>query len=272
MVKPKELTKEQMVEKFERMRIKRNARARKHYKKKNKNILKKNKIKKKSIDCECGGKYKHYQRKNHFKTKKHLNYYVRSKLGQDLVEEEKKIEVLNNYLINDVSSIISKLSCNIEDKSNHARIDMTACNSGCNHVIYQNNKKICDLFNDELDPFRLVIYVWKGSVCCYIIEKVDTENIDYWDEEHWSDGINEDLKLPYEYCKSYTGYGTIGILMDIMKKFCNYKNDLVKPEIFDYKNFKNRCRDWGCKNHCDHCGGTGMMYACEGLFMECLFC
>lgn len=41
----------------------------------NKNYYKKNKDKlKELINCECGGKYRKYNKSKHFKTKKHLKY------------------------------------------------------------------------------------------------------------------------------------------------------------------------------------------------------
>ena len=94
-------------------------------------------------------------------------------------------------------------------------------NNSCNDYLYTKNKYICELFVDDLNTNRIVIYSWKGSIIGYIISKEDFSKFDYWNNKYWSDGINRVLTLPYLHKKLYCGWGTVDILKDLIKK-CKY--------------------------------------------------
>lgn len=122
----------------------------------------------------------------------------------------------------------------------HKRLEMGACRcSGnacsncegqkqeysCNDDIYENNKELCDIFNNDniLGLYRIVTYCWKGSITGYLINKEDYNKHDYWNSKYRSDGVNEVLTLPYDFIKEYSGSGTVNIIEDLIKKAL-YKN------------------------------------------------
>ena len=88
----------------------------------------------------------------------------------------------------------------------------------CNDDIYEHNKKICDIFNNDNDLglYRIVLYVWKGNTTGYLIYKDDYNNYDYWNTKYRYDGTSSQLKIPYEYTQEYCGSGTVLILEDLI--------------------------------------------------------
>ena len=138
--------------------------------------------------------------------------YIRIKLGQDF----------ENPIYDE------------RDRQLHDRFDFHAqscgkcgnCGGGkesysCNDYIYEHNKKICDIFNNDNDLglYRIVLYVWKGHTTGYLIYKDDYNNYDYWNTKYRYDGTSQ-LKIPYEYTQEYCGggSGTVLILEDLIKK------------------------------------------------------
>jgi hypothetical protein len=126
-----------------------------------------------------------------------LEKYVRMKLGQDFK--------------NPKSDKFGRIE--------HERFDFSACNyedENINIRIYKNNKKICDIFENDFYSYRIVTYSWKGCMVEYIINLCDYNKYDYWDEKVWCDGYCGELKYPYLFKKRYSGEGTVGILVDLI--------------------------------------------------------
>lgn len=142
-----------------------------------------------------------------YKNDEKLEMYIRKKLGQNFDNPQ----------------------YNKNDRPKHLRIKMGACNcicencksenieNHCNYIIYKKNKKICELFKDDFNSYRLVIYVWKGLVCSYLVSNRNYKKYDYWNEINWFNGINEHLNLPYKYCNLTSGEGTIDIIKHLIK-------------------------------------------------------
>ncbi len=130
-----------------------------------------------------------------------LEKYVRCRLGQDFDKQ-----VFGHY--------------NGYAKPIHKRFDFGAqhnCHKEackCNDNKYINNRKICKIFECDVYPYRMVVYVWKGSSTGYLISR-DGCYDDYWDKENWIDGVNGDLDMSYVYKKEYSGMGTVDILIDL---------------------------------------------------------
>ena len=89
-------------------------------------------------------------------------------------------------------------------------------NKSCNDDVYENNKKICDIFVDIFNTNRIVVYSWKGTLTGYIISNEDFSKFDYWNNKYWNDGVNGYLDLPYLYKNDYGGEGTVDILKDLI--------------------------------------------------------
>lgn len=120
--------------------------------------------------------------------------YVRTKLGQNY----QKPEYDNDGRVKHRRFDLSCYYCN----------GKTGCKNNCiggkgpwscNAMKYQNNQEICDLFNNDEDmgPYSIVLYTWKGIAQIYVVPKEFYEEFDYWDNKYWHDGINGRLKLPY---------------------------------------------------------------------------
>lgn len=113
------------------------------------------------------------------------------------------------------------------DRVLHRRINMGASNCGCNNCesknedcntsIYKNNKEICELFSDNLNPYKAVIYVWKGCVTAYLVTNRNYKKYDYWNYKNWHDGINENLDLPFKYCYNANTKGTVEIIKHLIQ-------------------------------------------------------
>jgi len=154
-----------------------------------------------------------------------LEKWVRIKLGQDYKNPE------HDKLEYDKLSDEEKR----EYKIPHERLDFSAhncygdggchnCSGGngiesCNDGLYEHNKKVCDIFVDDLNTNRIVVYSRKGSITGYIISNKNFDRYDYWNNNYWSDGssgIESTLKLPYLYAKYYVGEGTVDIFKDLI--------------------------------------------------------
>jgi len=82
---------------------------------------------------------------------------------------------------------------------------------------YENNKHICNIFNNDLNTNRIVIYFRRGLTCGYIISKENFRKFDYWNINYWTDGSQGLLDLPYLYkSESYPDWGTVDILVDLI--------------------------------------------------------
>ena len=175
-----------------------------------------------------------------------LEKYVRIKLGQDF--KNPTYISYGKQINQEEYDLISKKEQDYF-KINHKRIDVSAsrCSDrhcicfgkdghpSCNEDIYQNNKEICDIFKNDFNSNRVVIYVWKGSCMAYIITKHDYQNHDYWNKNNWENGVNGELKYPYLFrgdSDDYLGKGTIGFLMDLINK----AKDLIPKNKCRYKN------------------------------------
>jgi hypothetical protein len=142
-----------------------------------------------------------------------LEKYVRAKLGQNL----------------------DKLERNKYGRPVHKRIDLSCVNCGgqkgcekncryetedssCNDLKWENNKEICDLFNNDNDfgQYRIVIHTWKGIADIYIINKDDYERVDYWAKKYRYN--IESSKLPYHRRLDSDKYGgTVKALLFLLR-------------------------------------------------------
>lgn len=134
----------------------------------------------------------------------------------------------------------------------------------------KNNKDICDIFADDLNTNRIVVYSWKGKIHGYVISNKDYNNYNYWDmDKIGSDGVNGDLKLPYIYEKDYgcSDNGTVDILKDLISKSIKISpNNGCKYASSEYKfSVKNN-------NYCNACNNTGTSYWSDGVNGPCMLC
>lgn len=137
-----------------------------------------------------------------------LEKWIRIKLGQDYVNP--KYKNYENITINEEEYNKLDDERKSEFKHNHQRIDFDA--QECIH----NNKKICDIFLDDLNTNRIVIYSSKGFINGYIISNNNYNKYDYWNIDLNSEGINGNLSLPYLYQEDYCGWPTVEILEDLI--------------------------------------------------------
>lgn len=202
-----------------------------------------------------------------------LEKWIRIKLGQDYVNPKYKNS--ENISVNEEE--YNKL----DDKSfrpEHKRIDMSGqscigscrnCFGGngvqsCNDNLYDFNKKICDIFLDDLNTNRIVLYSWKGQITGYIVSNEDFDRYDYWNNNYWCDGINSNLDLPYLYTNSYSGYGTVDILKDLIVNSLKFTpNNGCK-----YVNSESEYSD----DDCLACNNTGTSYWSDGIYGPCMMC
>jgi len=128
-----------------------------------------------------------------------LTKYVRIKLGQDF----------ENPMYDE------------DDRPSHDRLHFHD-EYYCGDDPYEDNKKICNIFNNDNDLglYRIVLYVHEGSLAGYLISKKDYNKYDYWNVKYRSDGYSEELKIPYEYINCYGGggCGTVATLEDLIRK------------------------------------------------------
>jgi hypothetical protein len=202
-----------------------------------------------------------------------LEKWIRIKLGQDYVNP--KYKNWENITINEEE--YNKLDDN-SFRPEHKRIDMSGqrcigscrnCLGGngiksCNDNLYHFNKKICDIFLDDLNTNRIVLYSWKGQITGYIVSNEDFDRYDYWNNNYWCDGINSNLDLPYLYTNSYSGYGTVDILKDLIVNSLKFTpNNGCK-----YVNSESGYSD----DDCLECNNTGTSYLSDGIYGPCMMC
>lgn len=195
-----------------------------------------------------------------------LDKYVRIKLGQDF-NSPKYIKISDETTeINQVEyNLLPKAPNRYDDrvdgqkytddfKNKHLRFDFDAKNN------IENNRKICDLFEKDLNSNKIVFHSSKGVVCVYIISSQDYSNR-YWGETF--DGCNGNLH-PYKYNENVSGESTVDIIKKLIIKSknyilsnnCNFSKGLCEDCGTSHKNRKwnkcNRC----IKNICFDCGKT----------------
>jgi len=216
-----------------------------------------------------------------------LEKWIRIKLGQDYVNP-KYTKWDRNITINEEEYNKLDDKRKSEFKPNHQRIDMSAhncncdscrnCGGGCgikscNDDLYDINKKICDIFLDDLNTNRIVLYSWKGQITGYIVKNEDFDRYDYWNNNYWCDGINSNLDLPYLYTYSYCGYGTVDILKDLIVNSLKFTpNNECK-----YVNSESEYSDDDCESEysdddCLACNNTGTSYWSDGIYGPCMLC
>lgn len=141
-----------------------------------------------------------------------LEKYIRIKLGQDF-ENPKYINWEEN----------SKISKDEYDKLNkndkkyyryyHKRFNFDASDAETR----ENNRNICNIFNNDLHNNKLVIYSAEGTITGYIVSYNNYKRHNYW--KHSYPGVNEYcLDLPYKYCKEMSGNGTVNIIKHFIQK------------------------------------------------------
>lgn len=127
----------------------------------------------------------------------------------------------------------------------------------------ETNKDICNIFADDLNTNRIVVYSWKGMINGYIISNKHYHKYNYWESDKISDGVNSQLSLPYLYKKDYCGGGTVDILKDLivnalkiaLKNECKYTNS--KLEL---------------SKDCYACNNSGTSYWSDGVYGPCMEC
>lgn len=130
-----------------------------------------------------------------------LEKYVRRKLGQNFDEPSFDYDECGR------------------GKPIHKRFDFSAHNChkvcDCHDNIYTNNREICEIFECDVYPYKIVVYVWKGILVGYLVLS-NKYCDDYWDEKNWNNGVNGKLDMPYAYKKEYSGAGTVQIIIDLI--------------------------------------------------------
>lgn len=156
--------------------------------------------------------------------KQDLTKYVRAKLGQNL-RTPKYINGKPEHKRLDLSCT----SCSGQNECKKNCIYTTEEYS-CNDKKYENNKEVCDLFNndDDFGQYRIVVHTWKGKAHIYVVHKEDYIKIDYWEKYYRKKAIY-DLDLPYYMKLDSEKYkGTVKAFVFLLKFTSNipyYKNN-----------------------------------------------
>ena len=101
----------------------------------------------------------------------------------------------------------------------HQRFDISIGDyAGDEKIKNEHNKKICNIFTDDLNTNRLVLYAWKGMAVGYVVSGNDFDKFDYWNDD---DGLSiNHFSLPYLYANHYYSgtsiSGTVRILKDLI--------------------------------------------------------
>jgi hypothetical protein len=95
---------------------------------------------------------------------------------------------------------------------------------------YEDNKKIADIFEVDLAPYKAVFYCTKGSIKAYLVNKKDYKEY-YWNKKYRESGFDETLELPYRFKKDYSGTGTVDIIISLieMSDYCS----TIWQDIYD---------------------------------------
>ena len=135
-----------------------------------------------------------------------MNYYDFEKyIGKDKCDRKRKKEcdcVICSYY---------KLYYNWK-KTNHIKLNFDARNDIEERC---KNKRIIELFNEEIGNKRAIIHTHKGTVWCYIVKKEEYEKNKqkYW-MEHNTYG---EMELPYEKKMEFSAMGTVEIIGEIIE-------------------------------------------------------
>jgi hypothetical protein len=161
-----------------------------------------------------------------------IKKWIRIKLGQNYANPKYVHKWYNEIILskNDYNELNN-------DKKENFRIYHKRFNFDAQKDI-EINKDICDIFANDLNTNRIVIYSHKGSIKGYIISNKNYHKYDYWNmDKIGADGINRTLKLPYLYEKELSGYGTVDILTHLVEKSLKMiLNNRCKSDYLDYNN------------------------------------
>lgn len=152
-----------------------------------------------------------------------LEKWVRIKLGQDF-DNPKYISSEDKIIDEDTYKILKNKDIDEYYRIYHKRIDFDAQED------FDNNRDICNIFLDDLNSNKILIYSGKGMIHSYIISGSDYNKYNYWDINKNKECGSGRLALPYLNDKGYCGDGTVDILVDLITnalKFipnnnCNY--------------------------------------------------
>lgn len=174
--------------------------------------------------------------------------------GDELIMKQEFINVLsiqnsNTKLNKENKEIIihNNLDQYIRSKLGNQRIDFSV--NDLRYIDYDDNyyenihnkqrisgKKISEIFMNDFNPYKIVIYPYKGCASCYIISNDDYNKYNYWDIKKYGEGINDSLSLPYKYGRTYS-WSTVEIIKDLInksKKIHQMENDMLY--VYNHEN------------------------------------
>ena len=145
---------------------------------------------------------------------KNLEKWVRIKLGQNFDNYRDSKDHFDNYKHN----------------KDHKRFKRDTDNN--KHLLI--NKEISELFKDDLNSNRLIVYPYEGTITICIV------SCSNYNDFEWDKDIDSKKKIPYLYKKIYEGdgsieNGTVYIIKDLIEK-CKY----IIPEIICKNTKKTR--------------------------------
>lgn len=149
--------------------------------------------------------------------KNDLEKYVRIKLGQDFKKGK-------DYSRGGWGLVIDRVkheSLNKKEKGKY-RPDHERLNFHADDDEYFNeNNKLCEIFKNDFNTNRVVIYSKKGWLGAFIISNKDFKKYGYL--RSWDVGLDgSKMEYPYLYYNEYSGYGTVKIFMDLIRKSEDY--------------------------------------------------
>lgn len=198
-----------------------------------------------------------------------LEKYVRIKLGQDYTSPE-YVDLSSNdgpCLVEINQDEYNQLTVEKQGiiRPKHLRLDFNAIGNDKDFQIgIENNKKICEIFDNDLHFNKIIIHSRKGGIWGYIVSNKDyiKHKDEYW--RQYYDGINGELQLPYVYKANFSGETTVDIIKKLIlesKKHrpsnnCKFPKGLCEDCGSTHKNRKwNKCKDC-IKKICFDCGTT----------------
>lgn len=150
-----------------------------------------------------------------------LEKWIRTKLWPDYVNPKYNWDgslIINEEEYNKLDDYRKSVPCKYDFLPGNKRFHFTTAHPvEYNDGVYKNNKNSCDIFVDDINTNRIVVYVWKGCVTGYIISNEDFSKYDYWNRTYMCDGINVSLDLPYLYkIRGLVRVGTVELLKDLI--------------------------------------------------------
>jgi hypothetical protein len=125
------------------------------------------------------------------------------------------------------------------DDPNNKHFDFGACNTPNNtNKAFQNNKMICDFFENDFKNVSFCIRSWKGDGFYFIYPKQYKDYYDIYDDKTYMYNVSfEDSMTEYFYrseTRNDCYNSTIGLLEEILKKCINLDNT-IDVIMFNFK-------------------------------------